>query len=122
MKKKISEEEKNYNSWWKEIIEKDGVMDREQIMKELLDYTTLMENVSIVYDHITGGRISEEFTDPHIVISIVEDRENEDINEAIEEAVKETEVEYKEKIRDLKIELGKLTNSIKKMFAGWGDY
>jgi len=44
--------EKNYQENWKEIIEKDGKVDFEQVKKELSDYSFLLENVPIVYSEL----------------------------------------------------------------------
>ena len=65
--------EENYQEFWKEIIEKDGIIDIEQIKKELYDFSTIIRNISIVYDHVTGGAISKPLTLPEIVIAIADE-------------------------------------------------
>ena len=40
--------------FWKDIIYKDGKIDEEQVMKELHDYSFLMEQASLVYEQISG--------------------------------------------------------------------
>ena len=39
---------------WGHIIYKDGKLDEEQILKELADYSFLMHQVAIVYEHVAG--------------------------------------------------------------------
>ena len=63
------EVEREYNIFWKEIVEKDGVLDVEQVKKELYDFSRLLRNVSIVYCEITGGRMSKTSYDAIDVIS-----------------------------------------------------
>ena len=64
--------EECWESFWKEIVCPDGKLDLEQVKKELHDFYTLIRNVSLVYDHITGGRISKPLTDPKVVIDEAE--------------------------------------------------
>lgn len=64
--------EECWEQFWKEIVFPGGKLDLEQIKKELHDFHTLIDNVSLVYDHITCGRISKPLTDPKIVIDEAE--------------------------------------------------
>jgi hypothetical protein len=62
--------EENYNDVWKQIIENnDGSLNLDQIKKELFDYWNFMEDCSLVYSHVTGGRISKPNTKAFEVIS-----------------------------------------------------
>lgn len=45
----------------------------EQVQNELEDYHVILDNVCIVYDHITGGRISKANTLAHEVTSVADD-------------------------------------------------
>ena len=65
--------EQTWEEFWKGICTKDGEVNLEQVKRELHDYKTLLHNVPIVYDHITGGRISKPFTDPKAVTSVADD-------------------------------------------------
>lgn len=76
-----------YDEFWKEIIEPNGVVNFEQVKRELFDYHTLLENVPKVYDHITRGRISKPNTLASAVIAIADDLAMADVNEAIREAL-----------------------------------
>ena len=76
MSKDITSKEinENYDNFWKEIVENpDGTLNLEQIKKELCDYSNIMDIVSKVYDHITGGRISNILTLPYEVIREADD-------------------------------------------------
>lgn len=62
-----------YESYWKSIVEKDGVLDVEQVKKELFDFWQVMQLVPPVYCHVTGGQISKLLTDPDAVMSVADD-------------------------------------------------
>lgn len=63
-----------YNSFFKDIVElPDGSLNKDQVMRELSDYTVLLESVSKVYCAITNGKISKPNTLPEVVISVYED-------------------------------------------------
>ena len=48
-------------AWWRDIIYKDDgtTIDEEQVMRELHDYSFLMEQAGIVYCDITDGLLSK---------------------------------------------------------------
>ena len=48
-----------YDEFWKDIIEPNGIVDFDQVKRELYDYRTCLSEVSKVYDEITNGRISK---------------------------------------------------------------
>lgn len=56
-----------YDTFWKDIVEKNGLIDIEQVKKELYDYSMMMDEVSKAYDMVTGGRISKPNTAAHHV-------------------------------------------------------
>ena len=60
-----------FQEFWRVIVcpNGDGVLDVEQVKKELADYHDLLHEVPKVYDHITGGRISKPHTHAHAVIA-----------------------------------------------------
>ncbi|MEV8638913.1 hypothetical protein AB0395_45390 [Streptosporangium sp. NPDC051023] len=83
--------EKTYNEFWKEIVEHpDGTLDRDQLMRELADYRMVLREVGLVYDHITGGRISKPNTLATAVMAVADDRVEEIVAEALAERVGET--------------------------------
>jgi hypothetical protein len=77
--------EKEYEDFWKEIVEKDGVINIDQVKRELSDFSKVIGNVAKVYDHITSGRVSKPLTDSDAVIALHDDIRTKDINDAIEE-------------------------------------
>lgn len=77
--------ERCWETFWKEIIEKNGKVDLEQIKKELHDYHGIMENAAIVYDRVTGGRISKPNTHASEVIGEAESEFQRQWDEAEEE-------------------------------------
>ena len=91
--KEVQEE---YDNFWKDIVEKDGVLDKEAVMRELFDYGQLIESASIVYCHVTNGKISKTNTEPDAVCAVADDCVTELVDEAIED--------YKEELQDREAE------------------
>lgn len=65
----MTDYEQDYESFWKELVEKDGKLDPDSVKRELFDYHNLMKNATRVYCHITDGMISKLNTDPDVVIA-----------------------------------------------------
>ena len=79
--------EQTYDTFWREIVEKDGVLSLDQVKRELHDYHTLMGNAMRVYCHVTNDQISKLNTDPSVVISV----HDEVVSEACRRAVEDEE-------------------------------
>ena len=62
-----------WTEFWQEIIAPDGEISLSQLKRELADFSTLIENASLVYDHATGGRVSKPMTDPEAVKAAIDD-------------------------------------------------
>lgn len=54
------------------VLRADGSIDLEQLRKEMHDYKCMIRNVSIVYDNITGGKLSKPTYEPEVVIDAYE--------------------------------------------------
>ena len=78
---------KTYEEFWKPIVEKNGVVDFEQVKKELQDYRILLENVPKVYCEVTGGKLSYANYSAETIIQEYEDHLNEQIDFWSKEAV-----------------------------------
>lgn len=60
---------KDYEEFWKDIVEnKDGSLNKDAVMRELSDYSMLLDFVPKVYMEVTGGRVSKTNTTPDAVI------------------------------------------------------
>lgn len=72
----MQEEYKDYNDcyekFWKEIVEKDGIVNMDQVKRELSDYSFLLDQVPKVYSYITNGMISNPNTYSNQAIEIFE--------------------------------------------------
>jgi hypothetical protein len=79
-----------YEYFWKPIVEPDGVMDFEQVKKELFDFYHAIHNVSIVYEHITCGHVSKINAPARYVISFYDDCVSDLIKEARKEWIEES--------------------------------
>ena len=66
--------EKNYNEFWKEIVEnKDGTINKDQLMKELHDFSYLIHNLGKLYCRISGGITSKPMTNINVILNLYED-------------------------------------------------
>jgi hypothetical protein len=83
--------EKTYADFWRDIVElPDGSLNRDQVMRELHDYHEQMEQVSLAYDDVTGGRMSKPNTAARHVMAAVSER--------IDEAVRDMALEIAERL------------------------
>lgn len=61
MERKDYKEE--YEDFWKEIVEnEDGTLNKDQVMRELADYSMVMDNCASAYCTMTKQRISKQNT------------------------------------------------------------
>lgn len=52
-----------YNSFWKDIVEnEDGTLNKDQVMRELSDYSMVMDNCASAYCTMTKHQISKQNT------------------------------------------------------------
>lgn len=66
--------EEMYETFWKELIENNkGEIILDNLKRELYDYAILIDNVSKVYDHVTGGVVSKPLTNPEIVKELADE-------------------------------------------------
>lgn len=62
---------KNFDLYWRDlIIDKDGNINLDQLMRELSDYSLLMEMISQVYNEFTP--YSKPFTRTEVIIDHIE--------------------------------------------------
>lgn len=92
MENKNYDVEQVYNDFWKDIVEnEDGTLDKEQVKKELCDFSMIMENCTSAYMLASGYIISKPntmfsevqslFNEKFIDLAIVKD----DINEFLQD-------------------------------------
>jgi hypothetical protein len=72
----IDEEvEKEYQEFWKDIVEnEDGTLNKEHVKKELCDFSMVMDNCTKAYIEMTCNRISKPNTKFFEVLSIFEEK------------------------------------------------
>ena len=59
---------KEYELVWKDIVEnKNGELNKDAVMRELYDYSRVMDNCTKAYDLLTNGTISKPNTMFHVV-------------------------------------------------------
>lgn len=62
--------ETTFAEFWEDIVGlPGGIIDVEQVKRELHDYKMLLDSVPLVYSHVTGNRISKPNTHPDAVIA-----------------------------------------------------
>lgn len=67
--------EVEYESFWKKIVEnEDGTMNKEQIMRELADYSIVMDNCKKAYMKMTEQNISKPLTYFSEVLEVFHER------------------------------------------------
>lgn len=65
---------KKYNELWKQIVEnQNGTLNKMQVMRELADYSMVMEYAAKVYCHVTGNKISKPNTLPNEVMNAADE-------------------------------------------------
>jgi hypothetical protein len=52
----------DYEEFWKDLVEVNGKLDKDAIMRELSDYSFMLEQVPLVYCEVTNSRISKPNT------------------------------------------------------------
>lgn len=74
--------------FWSEIIcFKDGTISEANLYAELFDFFRIMNSASIVYDHVTCGRVSKPNTHHADVISVADECLENQINDAVLEVL-----------------------------------
>jgi hypothetical protein len=65
--------EKEYNKFWKDIVENDdGSLNKEQVMKELSDFQLLIDNLTDLYCYISGNACSKVLVPAKTVLGLYE--------------------------------------------------
>lgn len=65
--------QEDYENYWKDIIEdENGEINKDALMRELFDYSVVMDEVPKVYLELTGGKISKPNTRSEAVIEAIE--------------------------------------------------
>lgn len=87
MRPKEKTPEENWKEFWKDLCtNKDGSINLEAIKNELSDYSFLLDQVPLVYDSVTGGRISKPNTYAFEVIAQADERWNEGYDQGYKDA------------------------------------
>ncbi len=83
-----------YDDFWRELVEVDGQPDRDKVARELSDYSHIMNELPILLDQITGGRMSKCMYFARDMIAETEDHYGQIADEAVKEARDEWEAEH----------------------------
>jgi hypothetical protein len=106
--------EEYYEKYWKDIIEKGGKINLDQVKRELFDYSFLMDQASKVYCEVTNGLLSKTTYFADTIIAEYEDDLTKWVCEAIEDYKKEQQEKFellkKEYCQDIPPEFKKVFN------------
>ena len=62
-----------YENFWKEIVEdENGIVNMDQVARELADFRVMIDNVPRIYEEISG--LSKPLTDPKYILAALEER------------------------------------------------
>jgi hypothetical protein len=81
--------EQEWERFWKEIVAPNGVVNLDQLKKELADYSFLMSQASLVYCHVAN--LSKVMYHADVIISESDNHVEKEIEDAIKEARDEWE-------------------------------
>jgi hypothetical protein len=65
--------ERVWKEFWEEIVCPNGILDLEQVKKELYDFRMMMTEAGKAYYHVTGGRLSKPNTASYHIIDAYEE-------------------------------------------------
>ena len=85
--------EKEYEEFWKDIVEnEDGSLNKDQVMRELSDYSMIIDNCTKAYMIMSDGMISKPHTCFFEVENIFDDRyiKKEYVKEEIEGMIEDS--------------------------------
>lgn len=83
------EVEEVWNTFWKDLIAPNGVIDAQAVKNELRDYYVFLDEAAKVYFEVTGGRISKQNTTADAVIGQYQEELERDIQRAIKDEYEE---------------------------------
>jgi hypothetical protein len=110
--------EENWERFWKEIVLKeDGTLNLDQVMRELSDYSMLLDYVPKVYMHVTGGKLSYPTYPSDTVISVADQHLNEVCEQAIKDEIEDREIAANVDLQQVKEYVMGITPSYQNQFA-----
>lgn len=81
----VSDQGRNHIAFWKDIIYKDGTLDEEAVLNELMDYSDMMDRFGVFLDEATGSRMSKLNYTTEAMLSCLNEHIEDCVNAAIEE-------------------------------------
>jgi len=92
-----------YDSFWKDIVEVNGVLDLDKVQRELSDYSFLLKEVPKVYMEVSGWQISKANTHAFEVIETFKEQfEDKEITKDDIEDILNEETTNEQKLEDIK--------------------
>lgn len=79
--------DETFDDFWRELVCPNGEWDFDAVKAELHDYRTLLREVSVVYQHVTGDAISKPNTSAADVIAMADEYAERQLRERVNEMV-----------------------------------
>lgn len=80
----MKEYQKHYRQFWRPILEKKGKLNKQQLMRELFDYSNLCDAATQVYRYATGGAVGKLNATIDSMKKIIDEVRGRDIMQAVE--------------------------------------
>lgn len=74
-----------WREYWRPLLITDGVFDEQKINNEMHDLVFVLRQVSEVYEHITGGKLSKEMYFADTIIAEYEKQIEKAVDEVLDE-------------------------------------
>jgi hypothetical protein len=82
--------QKVWDEFWVDILcKEDGLLDLDQMKRELSDYHMLLQNMPSILMEATGGRVSKPNTDRSVVIQLIQEEQQRLFEEGYDQAMDE---------------------------------
>ena len=72
-KKTKQQVEENYQKYWAFLEKPDGSIDKDQLKLELMDFSDMMDNMSLLADLASGGKLSYPTYSAHTIMQQFEE-------------------------------------------------
>jgi hypothetical protein len=85
--------DRQHELFWRDIIYKDGKLDEEQVMKELIDYSDMMDRFVVFLCEATGNRMSKLNYTTGEMLSCLNQHIEDCVERALEDAKEDEQAE-----------------------------
>ena len=104
IKEKEKDYKEDYAEFWKDIVEKNGKLNKDFVMRELHDFHFMLGQVPKVYEEVSGGHISKPNTYAFEVIGEFREQfwDKDTIHDDVKDILETKETSAEEKLKEIK--------------------